>query len=269
MATKPKITVDGNLSDWTAADRIDNPANAVTGYALYGTVADNTYFIAIQATATTDPVIGPGTTFWLNTDQNTATGYSPFGSIGADYNVTFDASGTPHLYTGGAGQTLVSPTPLVYALSPDGKSLEIAIPRASLTPAGGAAPASINIAAELNNPTGNSPGAVYLPGDYSNPEYTVTDPATLLAKTITHKVAIIYSDTSANLYFNQTAYSDLFMAAQNQARMAGVSYDVIDKSQLTNISNLIGYDALIFPSMADVNTSQLPAIMSTLNSAVS
>ena len=58
------------------------------------------------------------------------------------------------------------------------------------------------------------------------------------------------------------------MAAQNQARMAGVSYDIIDESQLTNINNLIGYDAMIFPSMADVNTAQLPAIMSTLTSAV-
>jgi hypothetical protein len=58
------------------------------------------------------------------------------------------------------------------------------------------------------------------------------------------------------------------MAAQNQARMAGVSYDVIDESQLTNINNLIGYDAIIFPAMADVNTAQLPAIMSTLTSAV-
>ena len=58
MPTNPKITIDGNLSDWTADERIDNPANAVAGYALYGTVQDNTYFIAIQATAATDPVIG-------------------------------------------------------------------------------------------------------------------------------------------------------------------------------------------------------------------
>ena len=50
--------------------------------------------------------------------------------------------------------------------------------------------------------------------------------------------------------------------------MAGVSYDVIDESQLTNINNLIGYDALIFPAMTDVNTAQLPAIMSALTSAV-
>ena len=90
-----------------------------------------------------------------------------------------------YLYTGAAGQNLVSPTPLTYALSPDGKSLEIAIPRSLAHASGRPAPANINIAAELNNPTGNSPGAVYLPGDYTNPEYTITDPATLLAKTTT------------------------------------------------------------------------------------
>jgi hypothetical protein len=33
-------------------------------------------------------------------------------------------------------------------------------------------------------------------------------------------------------------------------------------------TNLIGYDEIIFPAMADVNTAQLPAIMSTLTSAV-
>ena len=50
--------------------------------------------------------------------------------------------------------------------------------------------------------------------------------------------------------------------------MAGVSYDIIDELQLTNVNNLIGYDALIFPAMTDVNTAQLPAIMSALTSAV-
>ena len=98
-----------------------------------------------------------------------------------------------------------------------------------------------------------------------------------MTRTPTHKVAIVYSDTTAANYFRglgdaagapSTAYSDLFMAAQNQARMAGVSYDVIDESQLTNVNNLIGYDALIFPAMANVNTAQLPAIMSALTSAV-
>ena len=259
-------SIDGTFSDWDSSELITTPANAVPGYSLYGTVQNDTYFIGIDATSATDPVIGAGTTIWLNTDQNTATGYSPFGSIGADYNVTY-VNGAFYLYTGAAAQNLVSATPLTSALSPDGKSLEIAIPR-SLLDAGGRA---------RRQPTSTSPRrstparqllTVYLPSDYTNPEYTITDPATLLPKTPTHKVAIVYSDTSANLYFSQTAYSDLFMAAQNQARMAGVSYDVIDKSQLTDINNLIGYDALIFPAMPDVNTAQLPAIMSTLTSAV-
>ena len=268
ITNNPTITVDGNFSDWTAAERIDNPANFVPGYALYGTEQNGVYYIGIEATVTTDPVIGPGTTIWLNTDQNTATGYSPFDSIGADYNITFNASGIPYLYTGAAGQTLVDSTPLTYALSPNGESLEIALPSSLITPASGPAPTNINIAAEIDNVGGNSSTAVYLPGDYNSPEYTITDPATLLPQTDTHKVAIVYSDTSASLYFNQSAYSDLIMAAENQARMAGVSYDLIDESQLTNISNLVGYSALIFPAMPDVNTAQLPAIISTLTSAV-
>jgi serralysin len=258
------ITVDGNLSDWTASELIDNPGDAVPGYSLYGTVQDDTYFIAIQATAGTDPVIGAGTTIWLNTDQSTATGYSPFDSIGAEYNVTY-VNGAFYLYTGAAGQNLVSTTPLTAALSPDGESLEIAIPRSLVTPPSGPAPGSINIAAQIDTV---STTPVFLPGDFNSPEYTITDPATLAVQAPTHKVAIVYSDTSAALYFSQTAYSDLFMAAQNQARMAGVSYDIIDESQLTNINNLIGYDAIIFPSMADVNTAELPAIISTLTSAV-
>ena len=56
-------------------------------------------------------------------------------------------------------------------------------------------------------------------------------PPLLLPRTATHRVAIVYSDTTAALYFRSlgdapgapsTAYSDLFMAVQNQARMAGV-----------------------------------------------
>src|SRR5689334_394065 len=207
--TKPTITVDGNFSDWVASELITTPSNYVPGYSLYGTVQNDNYLIGIDATSTTDPVIGAGTTIWLNTDQNTATGYSPFGSIGADYNITY-VNGSFYLYTGAAGQNLVSATPLTAALSPDGKSLEIAVPRSLVMPAGGTAPTNINIAGWIDN------GAVYLPGDYTSPEYTITDPATLQARTPTHKVAIVYSDTSANLYFSQTAYSDLFMAAQNQ-----------------------------------------------------
>ncbi|HTI80394.1 MAG TPA: Ig-like domain-containing protein [Acetobacteraceae bacterium] len=275
LVEKPLIAVDGNLSDWTSADLISNPANAVPGYQLYGTVQDNAYIIGISATEITDSVVGANTTIWLNTDQNTATGYNlGWANIGADYEIQFDGSNTPYLYSYDTTTQLwtqVSSTPLTFAMSTDGESLEIAIPRSLLTPTGSTAPANINIAAQITTPATptTAPTTTYLPSYYAaQPEYTITDPATLPTPTETHKVAIVYSDTSANLYFSKSAYDDLFMAAQNQARMAGISYDVIDESQLTNIKNLVGYDALIFPAMADVNTTQLPAIMSTLNSAV-
>jgi hypothetical protein len=128
VATLPLITVDGSFTDWASSELIATPANAVPGYALYGTVQNDTYFIGIDATLATDAVIGAGTTVWLNTDQNTATGYSPFGSVGAEYNVTY-VGGSFYLYTGASAQNLVSPTPLTTALSADGRSLEIAIPR--------------------------------------------------------------------------------------------------------------------------------------------
>src|SRR5689334_22060554 len=130
--------IDGILSngEWTSAQRLDNASNAVAGYALYGTADASNYYMAIAATVSTDPAIGSGTTIWLNTDQNTSTGYSPFASVGAEYNVTF-ISGKPYLYTGAAAQNLVSATPLTYALSADQETLEIAIPRSMLTPAGG------------------------------------------------------------------------------------------------------------------------------------
>ncbi|MBV8589958.1 MAG: hypothetical protein JO212_07840 [Acetobacteraceae bacterium] len=126
------IPIDENCSDWTSTERIDSLGDALPGCALYGTADSNDYYMAIKATVSIDPVIGPGTTIWLNTGQNGGTGYSPFDSIGADYNVTFNASGVPYLDTGAAGQKLISATPLTYALSPDGESLEIVYRRSSI-----------------------------------------------------------------------------------------------------------------------------------------
>lgn len=132
------IVVDGNFTDWSASDIVSNPGNAVSGYNIYGQmvldpVAGNTYVIGLQATdSVNDAVIGAGTTLYLNTDQNTSTGYSPFGSVGAEYIVNFVAGSTgviaPYLYD--KSGNLISSTPLDFALSTDGKSVELAIRRA-------------------------------------------------------------------------------------------------------------------------------------------
>jgi hypothetical protein len=270
MTTVGTFALDGNFTDWTTANEIDTPGNAVAGYKVFGSLVTDTtlgknYVIGIDATATSDPVIAAGTTIYLNTDQNRSTGYSPSGNVGAEYYINFVSVGgvvQPYLYAGGTN-ALISATPLNFGFSTDHKSVEVAVPQALLTPAGGVAPKSINLVAAINN-------SVFLPGDYaSNPQYVVTDPSTLV--TVNHaikKVGIVWSETTANKYFSKTAYSDLFMAAQHQAEAAGVSYDLLTEADLTNVSKLAQYSALVFPSMANVQSSQAAAIASALGQVV-
>ncbi|MBR0842131.1 VCBS domain-containing protein [Bradyrhizobium liaoningense] len=275
------ITLDGQFADWPAADSLERPGNTVANYQIDGALIDDAggkkYVIGIEATDATDQVIGSTTVIYLNTDQNATTGYQVFGStIGAEYEVKFaldpsdDNLLKPYLYSitsGGIETKLNNGAPLNFSMSADGKSVELAIPQGLLTPAGGSAPTSINFAALIN-------GSVGLPGDFSGPQYTITDPSTLVPVDHTvKKVAIVYSATTAALYFGggaagQTAYADLFMAAQHQAAAAGVSYDLLTEADLTDVAKLSQYSALIFPSMENVQSSQVSAIVSALTHVV-
>ena len=264
------ITLDGNFTDWATTDHLERPSYPVAGYEVFGKfVSDATlgdhYVIGFESTSAINPAIGANTTIWLNTDNNTATGTSPFGAVGGEYYVNWVSVGgvaTPYLYN--AAHSLVSATPLNYAFSTTdgGQSVEIAIPRALLTPAGGAAPNTISFVADVND-------ATFLPGDYTNPQYSITDPATLVPVDHTiKKVGIVWSETSALQYFSKGAYADLFMAAQHQAEAAGVSYDVLTEADLTDVGKLAQYSALVFPSMHNVNTADLPAITDALTKVV-
>src|ERR1700736_959759 len=180
------ITLDGQFTDWPAADSLMRPANTVAGYQLYGALLNdatlgNTYVIGIDATATTDPVIGANTFIYLNTDENRATGFSPFGSVGAEYYVQFSADSNgvvqPYLYSvtsAGVATQLNGGAPLNFGISGNGESVELAIPQALLALPGGPAPKSINFVALIDN------AAAALPGDFRNPpQYAITDPARL------------------------------------------------------------------------------------------
>ncbi len=283
VVTKPVvggITLDGQFTDWNSVDNIANAGNTVAGYQVFGKlVADaalgNTYVIGINATSTSDPGIAVANTyFYLNTDQNNATGFSPFGAtntVGAEYYVKFVAPTgqyQPYLYsvTAAGVETLLNGgAPLKFGVSTDGRSLEVAVPQSLVTAAGGTAPHSINFDALIAN------GAAALPTNFAQgPEYTITDPSTIVAGAhALKKVGIVYSATSAALFFGggaagQTAYSDLFMAAQHQAEAAGVSYDILTEADLTNVSKLAGYAALVFPDMQNVQSSQAAAITASL-----
>ena len=273
------ITLDGQFADWPATDLVMTPANTVAGYNVYGALINdatlgNNYVIGIAATVTTDPVIAANTFIYLNTDQNAATGFTPFGSVGAEYYVKFaNLTGQlqPYLYSvtsAGVETQLNGGAPLNYGVSADGESIEVAVTQALLTPTGGVAPKSINFMSLINGATG-------LPGDFaSNPQYTITDPSTLVPVDHTiKKVGIVYSATTAARYFGgspagQTAYSDLFMTAQHQAEAAGVSFDILTEADLTNVAKLAQYSALIFPSMENVQSSQVSSIVSALSHVV-
>ena len=247
-------TLDGNLSDWASGTRIDKGA-VPAGYEIYGKVDGDSFIIALKA-----PVaIGANTTAWLNTDQNAATGYQIFGvSGGAEFNINFGANGAPSLFTGDAGQTAVAGgANLQYGYSADHTVIEFAIPKALI-----GSPIELDTIYDINN-------TVFLPTNFVGAQYEIVDTAQLpVATEQSRKVAIVYSETSANAYFSKTAYSQLFMAAQNQALNAGVPFDVISESDLTDISKLINYDTIVFPSFRNVPLDKLTAIDHTLEIAV-
>jgi len=246
------MTLNGDLSDWTAGERIDLPGFQVPGYEVYGKEVAGNYIVAIKS----DTVIGAGTTAWFNVDQNAATGFQIFGnSGGAEFNVNIGAGKQAGLYTGDAGQTLVQ-SGLPIGFSADGKVVEFAVSKASMTGATG----NVDLVLDVND-------QVHLPTDYAN-HYTIRTGTAPPVADDGLKVAIVYSATTAAKYFDLTAYSQLFMSAQYQATMAGVPFDVLSEADLSNTAKLAGYDAIIFPAFSHVPDGQLGAIETALTSAV-
>ena len=73
MATYGTITLDGTLGDWGAPVYDDG-----AGHKVYARYADGSFVFAATGA-------GTGTTFWLNTDSNSATGYQSGEAGGAEY----------------------------------------------------------------------------------------------------------------------------------------------------------------------------------------
>jgi len=257
------ITIDGNLSDWTANERLDFlPGLGQMGYEVYGKLEGDNYIFAIQSDGT---AIGSGTTVWLNTDRDSSTGYQVFGStVGAEYNVNFFSDNAPYLYTGAAGENFVAGA-LNHSYSSNQQAVEFAVPVSLL---GGIAN-SIDVVADVNN-------QVFLPGSFGSQNYTVFADKNLPVRTDeSKKVAIVYSQTTAEQFFglddaeiNETAYTQLFMSVQEEVMMSGVPFDLLNEADLKDINNLVNYDTLIFPSIRNVQQADVQQIQDTLTDAV-
>lgn len=85
---------------------------------------------------------------------------------------------------------------------------------------------------------------------------------------VEQKIGIVFSQTSADNYFDQKSYRQLFMAMQYQAMQAGIPFDILTEDDLTDLNKIINYDALVFPSFRNVKTSQLSTIEKNLDDAV-
>lgn len=248
MANATSVVLDGDLSDWTQADRIDRGLGA--GYAIYAKVDGSDFAFAMTSPTT----IGANTTAWLNTDRNSATGYQVFGFAGgAEYNVNFAADGTVSLYSGGAGETLIA-SGLQVAWNADRTTVEFRIPKAAI-----GNPQAVDTIYDVND-------SAFLPGNYSASPFTVFNNTGITAAS-DHRIAIVWSETTANNYFSKTAYSQLFMAAQSQAMQAGVPFDILTESDLTSLATLAQYDSIVFPSFRNVDASKADVIAQTLEQA--
>jgi serralysin len=259
------ITLDGTLTpgEWAAGSRLDSPGNGAPGYELYGTYAKETssFVLGLKTDGT---IITDSTTIWLNTDLDRDSGYKIFGFAGGvEYQISFAADGTPSLYAlAENGATTLVAQNLDYFYDATHTRLEIAVPSALVGDSRGA-----GVYVHLN-------GIADLPNDYSNVQYIVKDNAPLLPIDPSMRIAIVYSETSADHYFNKTAYGQLFMAAQSQAMQAGIPFDILTEDQLTDFQNLVDaqgrvkYDAIVFPDLSHVKASELQAITDTLTTAV-
>ena len=202
---------------------------------------------------------------------------SPFGDrVGAEYEVQFalrlrTAALQPYLYSvtsAGVTTLLNGGAPLNYGISSNGESVELAIPQALLTPTGGAAPTSINFAALINNGAALCQAISPRSGIHHHRPLDA-GPGEPHRQEGRHR---LFRDDRGAVFWRraggETAYSDLFMAAQHQAEAAGVSYDILTEADLTNVAKLAQYSALIFPSFQDVQSSQVSAIANALSQVV-
>jgi Ca2+-binding RTX toxin-like protein len=182
------MPIDGNLNEWTAAERLDFSGSGSAGYELYGRVegtgAEAKLVFAIRAPIGSS--VGAGTTLWLNTDRDSggspATGQQIFEGVGfdgggAEYNINFFTDGKPYLYTGADGEHYVS-GPITHAFSEARDVVEFEVPLASIGETDGA----VDVLVDVNNLISG-----FLPNDYdlftysvvaANP-YSISDAATV------------------------------------------------------------------------------------------
>ncbi len=265
-STYGSITIDGKIDDWKVYERLNLPDNLpptlARGDAIYAKYIESSSVYVFAIKSENSP-ISENTTVWINADNDTSTGYKIWGSyLGAEFYVNIFSDKKPYLYDAVNYGTYIS-GPLDYAYSEDGKILEFALPASLIaSPIEG-----IGVMADIND-------ASFIPLDYSKGELFIKNHLNYPSRSdFTKRVGIVYSKTTRNHFYDvnlpvQKAYNQLFMAMQYQCMMAGIPYDLLDEDDLTDISNIVNYDVLIFPYFAFVPSDKFEQIYKTIFDAV-
>jgi serralysin len=262
------ITIDGDLSDWKASERINLPLNSPPYLAsdeiLYGKYVNTpepSYVIALQSNTT---AIANNTTFYLNIDKDANTGYQVWEKyLGAEYYVNIIDNGEnknePSLYND-KGDWKGS---LIHSYNADRSIIEFVIPVASMPSASPIE--AVGMLIDINDKV------FFFPGNYpSGGQFTIVNvPEVLPVRSdFSKRVGIVFSNSTLNNFYHKKAYSQLFMSLQHQAMMTGIPFDLLSESDLTDLKNLVNYDALIFPYFANIKKSNLEKISDVLYKAV-
>lgn len=264
------MTIDGKIDDWKVTDQIDLPMDAPPTlsmdakkiFARHVDSPEEAYLFAIE---TNGSKIAPESTFWLNTDDDEKSGYQVWGSYGGiEYFVNINADDRPYLYKGEPYGESASQRPLAYAYDEEHRILEFAVP-ASLI---GSPKQKVSLIGDINN-------TLFFPSDYSMGQLDIINaPMKTLKRTEpSRRIGIVYSQTSRSNFYDsdqkqQKAHSRLFMAVQEQALMAGIPYDLLSEDDLTDLSKIIDYDLLVFPSFASTPSGKAKQIAKNLYEAV-
>ena len=240
------LTIDGDLSDWKANERInlplDRPPYLASGEILYGkyvTAPEPSYVIALKSS---QAAIGNNTSFYLNIDKDAKTGYQVWDQyLGAEYYVNIIDNGEnksqPNLYNSQSEWK----GSLIHAYNADRSVIELVIPIASMPSA--SAIEAVGMLIDINDTV------FFFPGNYpSGGQFTIVNvPEVLPVRTdFSKRVGIVFSNSTLKNFYHKKAYSQLFMSLQHQAMMAGIPFDLLSESDLTDLNKLVNYDALIF-----------------------
>jgi len=289
-----EMAIDGDMADWMGAEqhRLYPPLGEVRESAarVYAKVAEETYWLRVAPQ--------PGmelyeSAIYFNLDEDQATGYNvgrQYGNApeGYEFYAFFDKQSVK-LYEGcspyqgeecrelllefsssDSGRRLLdlNSTASEFALLED-NSLEFMLPPEIFD----GVVTDIEIAVALQSVP---PGGTYVDAvSDTSPLYLLNyhsvyaDLEEHLEATCEHddtevRAAVLFDSVARDTFYNDMAYTQLFVAMQHQVRQAGIPHDRIRAQELTDMSIACKYDVIVIPALSKADQAAWAGLKKSL-----